>query len=93
MAERCPHMNFSANVQVARLEDIGRFAADVRIHCTECGLPFQFLGLEPGLDLQGARVSVDGLEARLAICPQGEEPSPMDNIMIKIGAAGVKRHG
>ncbi len=55
----CPHMNFRASVTVARMEDTGQFAADVRIHCDVCGLPFQFLGLEPGLDLHGARVSVD----------------------------------
>lgn len=92
MAERCVHMNFAAKVSVARIEDKGAFAADVRINCAECGLPFQFLGLEPGLDMQGARVSIDGLEARLAICPQGAVPSPMDNIVLKVGFGG-KRHG
>lgn len=92
MAEPCPHMNFRATVNVNRIEDKGAFAADVRIVCHECGLPFQFLGLEPGLDMQGARVSMDGLEARLAICPQGAKPSPMDNIAINIGFKG-KHHG
>lgn len=92
MADRCNHMNFAAQVSVARLEDKGAFTADIRIRCIECGIPFQFLGLEPGVDMQGARVSIDGLEARMAICPQGAAPSPMDNIMINIGAGG-KRHG
>lgn len=92
MADRCPHMNFTAQVNVARIEDKGAFAADVTIRCFDCGIPFQFLGLEPGLDMQGARVSIDGLEARLAICPQGQVPSPMDNIALKIGF-GLKRHG
>lgn len=88
----CPHMNFAANVSVARIEDKGRFMADVRVKCADCGLPFQFLGLEPGLDMGGARASIDGLEARMAICPQGAVPSPMDNIMLNIGFGG-KRHG
>lgn len=89
---RCPHMNFRANVTVNRIEDRGAFAADVRVWCADCNLPFQFLGLEAGLDMQGARVSVDGLEARMAICPQGQSPSPFDNILLKIGGGG-KRHG
>jgi len=84
-------MNFSAAVKVARLEDSGQFMAEVRVKCDECGLPFQFLGLEPGIDLQGARVSVDGLEASLAICPQGKQPSPLDRIVTGIGFRG-KHH-
>lgn len=91
MAKRCPHMNFSASVAVARIEDKGRFAADIRIQCADCGLPFQFLGLEPGLDSNGARVSIDGLEARMAISPQGQTPSPVDGWQINIGFKG-KRH-
>lgn len=74
----CKHMNFAAKVNVARLEDSGRFMAEIRIECTECGLPFQFVGLEPGLDLNGARVSIDGLEANMAIAPKGEALSPID---------------
>ena len=92
MADRCAHMNFSAHVAVARIEDKGRFAADIRIRCADCGLPFQFLGLAPGLDSNGARVSIDGLEARMAICPQGQVPSPMDGWQMNIGFNG-KRHG
>lgn len=64
---RCPHLNFSANVDVNRLEDSGRFSADVRIICADCGEPFRFLGLPCGLDLNGAAVSADGTEAHLAI--------------------------
>lgn len=89
MTDQCAHMNFRATVNVARIEDKGAFGADVRIACDDCGLPFQFLGLDPGLDMQGARVSLDGLEARLAICPQGKVPSPMDNIALHIGFKGV----
>lgn len=63
----CKHERFEANVDVNRLEDSGRFCADVRIHCGQCKEPFRFLGLPAGLDLNGAAVSVDGTEARLAI--------------------------
>ena len=63
----CPHKKFHANVRVNRLEDSGRFSADITIKCEECGEPFRFLGLPAGVDLDGAAVSVDGTEARLAI--------------------------
>jgi hypothetical protein len=64
---KCPHENFLANVKVSRLEDSGRFVADVTIKCEKCGEPFRFLGLPCGVDLNGATVSADGTEARLAI--------------------------
>lgn len=63
----CKHENFDALVRVNRLSDSGRFNADVTIKCAACGEPFRFLGLPAGLDLNGASVSADGTEARLAI--------------------------
>lgn len=82
----CAHEDFHAIVRVARLEDTGAFMAEITVKCTQCGSPFQFLGLEPGLDTQGARVSIDGLEARIAISPQGARPSPLQRM-----AFGVER--
>lgn len=76
----CKHMQFKADVRVARLEDSGRFMAEVRIHCSECRLPFEFQGLPAGLNLNGAAVSVDHLEANLAIAPQGSKPTTLDMI-------------
>lgn len=64
---KCEHKDFDALVKVNRLEDSGRFNAEVSIKCTECGEPFRFLGLPCGLDLNGAAVSADGEEACLAI--------------------------
>jgi len=66
----CQHSQFDASVKVNRLEDQKAFNAEVGIQCKECGTPFRFLGLKSGLDLSGARVSPDGIEARLAICPK-----------------------
>jgi hypothetical protein len=80
----CKHENFHAKVAVARLEDIGGFMAEITIKCSQCDLPFQFLGLEPGLDMQGARVSIDGLEANIAICPQGSKPNPFQRMRYNI---------
>lgn len=76
----CEHHNFAAQVNVARLEDTKQFMAEITVKCAECGRPFQFLGLAPGLDTQGATVSVDGLEARIAISPEGAKPNPMQRM-------------
>lgn len=76
----CPHMNFGADCRVARLEDSGRFMLEVSVRCLDCGQPFQFLGLPPGLKLNGATVSLDGLEANIAICPQGARPNPLQGL-------------
>lgn len=78
MSGACEHGDFAASVTVNRLEDSGRFEADVRITCTQCGVPFRFLGLPAGVDLNGAAVSVDGTEARLAIAPPGNVASFLD---------------
>lgn len=77
----CEHKNFKAKVDINRLQDSGRFMADVRVHCADCELPFEFLGLEPGLKMQGAAVSIDGLELRIAISPQGAQPNPFQQMM------------
>lgn len=78
MNQHCKHPNVNASVVVNRLEDSGRFCADVRIACASCGLPFRFLGLPAGLNLNGAAVSPDGTEARLAIVPASESVHCLD---------------
>jgi len=70
----CEHMNFSAHVAVGRLTEaeggpVKAFAAEVRINCADCGLPFTFLGFPLGLGLKMPSVSVGGEEARLPIEP------------------------
>ncbi len=82
---KCKHENFGARVNVNRLTDSGRFMADVTVGCRDCGTRFQFLGLEPGIDTGGSRVSIDGQEARLAICPAGDIPSPLQRMAFNIG--------
>lgn len=69
----CAHKNFSVNADINRFEDTGGFAADITIHCVECGLPFRFIGLEAGLRPDMPMVSVDGLELRAPIEPETEK--------------------
>ena len=73
----CKHENFRTDVAIARLSDTGKFAADIRIHCTDCGVPMQFKGLPAGYIADGAAVSIDALELRIGICPKGEQPNPL----------------
>jgi len=77
---KCEHHQFKVNSQIARLEDVGKFQLDLKVHCLECKMPFQFVGLTPGLNLNGAAMSVDGIEARLAILPSDEVASPVQKI-------------
>lgn len=77
----CEHNEFTANVGVARFEDVGRFMAGIRISCVGCGMQFQFMGLPPGLNLEGATVSLDGLELTIGIHPQGLRPTPLQELM------------
>lgn len=77
----CKHKSFDANVRVARIEDKGRFMAEIRINCRDCLVPMQFMGLEPGLNFDGATVSLDGLEANIGIHPQGQRPNPLQKLM------------
>lgn len=81
----CNHRsNHRVEAKIACLEPSGGFMAELKIFCADCGKPFQFLGLEPGLDLQGARVSVDGLEANVAISPEGVKPNPLHRMQYGI---------
>lgn len=65
----CKHENNQAIVSIANMSNVGKFQADVNIRCVDCETPFRFLGLPVGVDLNGACVSADGLQARLAIKP------------------------
>lgn len=84
----CKHESFTAVTAVARLSEPEAggvdFMLELRMFCVDCGKGFQFLGLEPGVDLRGARVSLDGLTASMAICPEGVRPSPLQMLGFNI---------
>lgn len=74
----CKHEDFGCECEVNRIEDTGRFTLDVRVKCIQCGLPFRFIGLPAGLDLNGAATSADATEGRFAIAPKGEVVSVLE---------------
>lgn len=67
--EDCPHMSFRALVAVNRLEDAGRFVAEIQVVCEVCGIPFKFLGMPAGVMAGKPTTSFAGEEARLPIAP------------------------
>lgn len=62
----CPHSEFRSLVKVERTEN-ERLLLKLRLRCAKCGEEFQFFGLPKTLDLNGASLSEDGKEARLAV--------------------------
>jgi hypothetical protein len=81
---QCAHEEFAGDIKVARFTDSGRFMAEITIKCAQCGTPFQFIGLEPGLHLGGARCSLNALEARIAIVPVGRAISPLQDMLMNL---------
>lgn len=67
----CAHENFHAMIKVARLEDSGKFCAEITIHCIDCNEPFRFLGVPAGLNFRAPTCSIDDLELFAPIEPQG----------------------
>lgn len=72
----CAHENFEASVSVGRLTateggPVDGFKAEVRIVCAQCRVPFRWLGLGMGDSPLEPLTSVDGLELRAPITPEG----------------------
>ena len=78
MAENpCPHLDFTADVDVTRLQGVHgedgvtiAFTTSIRVECTTCGEPFVWIGKLPIGDLPGQpALSVDRQELRAPIRP------------------------
>lgn len=74
---KCEHKDFKAVVNVNRLtksetdSTVIAYSADVRINCIECGLPFEFIGVDAGMMPDKPMASVDAQELRAPIRPKG----------------------
>lgn len=79
-AKVCRHEDFGATVEVARIvpDQPGpmAFSASIRIVCSRCLVPFEFLGLAAGMSPIEPMTSVDRLELRAPIVPLGEKANP-----------------
>jgi hypothetical protein len=71
----CDHRNFKAEVQVGRLTDsndeskVTGYTADIQIHCADCFMPFQFIGVPGGYSPSQPMVNFDSTELRAPIKP------------------------
>jgi hypothetical protein len=79
----CEHHNFVAMADIARCtrsEDdptVVAYYCELKIRCTDCNTPFEFIGIPMGLSPGQPRCSVNAQEARIPIKPVGET-MPLD---------------
>jgi hypothetical protein len=78
MSKLCEHNNFTCNAQVNRLTNtdngpVTGYMADIKISCTDCGIPFGWVGLDRGVSNYKTMVSFDGLELRAPLVPAAEQ--------------------
>jgi len=67
-------MNFTTSVRIDRLSDeeggpITGYNADIKIDCSDCGIPFSFIGLARGYSPLEPMVGVGDTELRVPITP------------------------
>lgn len=70
----CPHDTFQVSANVGRLTKgdggpVTGYTADITVRCTQCNLPFRFIGLPAGTHHSEPRVNLDGTELRAPIEP------------------------
>jgi hypothetical protein len=59
-------------VKMTRMEDSGKFVAEISVSCALCETKFRFLGVPAGISFDRPMVSVDGTELRAPMAPQNE---------------------
>jgi hypothetical protein len=75
--DKCAHFNFHADVTVNRLvyeakqNQVNAFVAEIKVHCMDCGLPFEWIGFETGFRGDVARVDVSAQQLRAPLKPKG----------------------
>lgn len=73
----CQHENFRVDASIARLVDekneqtVNAFVAELRVHCLDCGLPFEWVGFRSGYKGNEAMVDPSAQELRAPIKPKG----------------------
>lgn len=70
----CLHSNFHVSADVIRIGEheenyVSEYTMDVIVQCSDCALPFEFVGLMAGHDPRGPTCSFDQREARIPIRP------------------------
>lgn len=68
-AEPCTHPNVDAHLNFVRLEDLGRYIAELQLRCTECRVRFRWVGFDIGMSTKEPMTNGDGFELRAPIEP------------------------
>lgn len=69
----CDHKEFTARVDVSRIEDSPVWYADLKLNCSVCGKEMQFIGFPFGMSPGEPTINLTGTEARLPFSPFSEE--------------------
>lgn len=83
----CKHERFQCSCAVTRLQDtkepekITGYTTDIKVHCMDCGIPFEWIGVSMGVSPLEPMVSADGTELRAPIRPSN---APIEKIEGKI---------
>lgn len=81
-------MNFECRASIGRLtaeddlEKVLAFVADIQVICADCGLPFEWMGLEMGVFNSRPSTSFDRTELRAPIRPS-TDPAAQVNALLK----------
>jgi hypothetical protein len=75
--EQCEHFSFISYANVFRLTDIDNgpvtgYSVEVKVQCSDCGMPFGFVGVDQGISTYKPMVSFDRKELRAPIVPAEE---------------------
>jgi hypothetical protein len=65
----CRHTELNSQVSVHHLEDTGLFIAELEVRCTQCGIPFHFLGAPTGLSMSKPTVDVPATTIHVPMLP------------------------
>ena len=74
----CEHKDFVAVVVVHRLEDQKAFFAEIKIQCSHCDLPFEFIGVDEGQSGEGPMCALNShfQELIVPVRPKGSKGFP-----------------
>jgi hypothetical protein len=76
----CPHEDFVATVDVNRplaregVTEPTAFSADIKVTCSACGEPFQWVGVQAGIGPARPMCSVDETELHAPLRPASSDP-------------------
>jgi hypothetical protein len=74
----CPHEDFMAQVNVARLTNdagtVQAYTAEITVNCAHCDEPFRWIGAPAGLSPHHPAVSIDETELRAPLRPASSDP-------------------